>query len=120
MGMLKLIDSSPLVEDAALARFNASFGNKVPPAMLAFYRSASAGYLRDEDEDTDPTGVASLIALGDDRNCIESLHRDYIQGFPHLPNTCRSPQTISGTATCCHCAMRITGTSICICWKTMS
>lgn len=82
--MLKLIDSSPQVDDPTLARFNAYFGNKLPPAMLAFYRSANGGYLRGEDEDTDPTGVASLIAVGDGRTCIENLHRDYIQGFPHL------------------------------------
>ena len=45
-----------MVDDATLARFNAHFGNTLP-AMLAFYRSANGGYLRDKEEDTDPSGT---------------------------------------------------------------
>jgi len=82
--MVKLIDTSPLVDEAVIQRFNARFGGKVPPAMLAFYRTANGGYLREEAEDTDPTGISRLVPLGDDRMCIEALHQTYIQGFPHL------------------------------------
>lgn len=82
--MIRLIGMSPRVDEATLQRFNALFDGRVPPAMLAFYRSANGGYLREEGEDADPTGVAFLIPLGDDPMCIEGLYQGYIQGFPHL------------------------------------
>lgn len=81
---MKLIDSSTPLSDGELARFAALFDDKLPEAFLRFYQQHNGGYLREEDEEPDPSGIDSFIPATHGDNPIEALHQTFAEGFAHL------------------------------------
>lgn len=81
---MKLIDSSTPLSAEELARFAVSFDDKLPEAFLRFYRQHNGGYLREEGEDPDPSGIELFFPVAHGTNPIGALHLTFSEGFAHL------------------------------------